>query len=111
METLSTESGTKDFIAVGTTLNRGEDLAVKGAVGVDSLLFVEGCDEQSTDVYLRSCGGSSRPECDSETMVQITSSLPRRSQRSRYGCLRYERLPRFVHGAKGLNALHIVTPT
>jgi CPSF A subunit region len=32
LETLSTESGRKDFIAVGTTINRGEDLAVKGAV-------------------------------------------------------------------------------
>lgn len=32
LETLSTESGHKDFIAVGTTINRGEDLAVKGAV-------------------------------------------------------------------------------
>ncbi len=28
LETLSTESGRKDFIAVGTTINRGEDLAV-----------------------------------------------------------------------------------
>lgn len=34
LETLSTETGTKDFIAVGTTINRGEDLAVKGAVSV-----------------------------------------------------------------------------
>ena len=33
LETSSTESGTKDFIAIGTTINRGEDLAVKGAVG------------------------------------------------------------------------------
>ena len=32
LETLSTESGHKHFIAVGTTINRGEDLAVKGAV-------------------------------------------------------------------------------
>ena len=32
LETLSTESGHKDFISVGTTINRGEDLAVKGAV-------------------------------------------------------------------------------
>jgi hypothetical protein len=32
LETVSTESGHKDFIAVGTTINRGEDLAVKGAV-------------------------------------------------------------------------------
>ncbi|KAG1848301.1 CPSF A subunit region-domain-containing protein [Suillus subalutaceus] len=31
LETTSTESGTKNFIAVGTTVNRGEDLAVKGA--------------------------------------------------------------------------------
>lgn len=32
LETQSTESGTKDFIVVGTTVNRGEDLAVRGAV-------------------------------------------------------------------------------
>ena len=32
LETMSTESGMRDFIAVGTTINRGEDLAVKGAV-------------------------------------------------------------------------------
>ncbi|KAG2030510.1 CPSF A subunit region-domain-containing protein [Suillus americanus] len=31
LETTSTESGAKNFIAVGTTVNRGEDLAVKGA--------------------------------------------------------------------------------
>ncbi|TFY75914.1 hypothetical protein EWM64_g8097, partial [Hericium alpestre] len=32
LETQSTESGQKNFIAVGTTINRGEDLAVKGAI-------------------------------------------------------------------------------
>jgi len=32
LETLSTESGSRDFIAVGTGIDRGEDLAVKGAV-------------------------------------------------------------------------------
>jgi hypothetical protein len=32
LETLSTETGSKEFIAVGTTIDRGEDLAVKGAV-------------------------------------------------------------------------------
>ncbi|EGO29249.1 hypothetical protein SERLADRAFT_445076 [Serpula lacrymans var. lacrymans S7.9] len=31
LETLSTETGSKDFIAVGTSIDRGEDLAVKGA--------------------------------------------------------------------------------
>ncbi|KXN92986.1 Protein CFT1 [Leucoagaricus sp. SymC.cos] len=31
LETAATETGTKDFIAVGTTIDRGEDLAVKGA--------------------------------------------------------------------------------
>ena len=36
LETMSTESGMKDFIAVGTTINRGEDLAVKGAVRTTS---------------------------------------------------------------------------
>ena len=38
LETLSTETGTKDFVAVSTTINRGEDLAVKGAVGTSRLL-------------------------------------------------------------------------
>jgi cleavage and polyadenylation specificity factor subunit 1 len=38
LETLSTESGTKDFIAIGTTINRGEDLAVKGAVSISSFV-------------------------------------------------------------------------
>lgn len=32
LETSSTENGIKDFIAVGTTINRGEDLAAKGSV-------------------------------------------------------------------------------
>lgn len=32
LETDSTEVGNKDFVAVGTTIFRGEDLAVKGAV-------------------------------------------------------------------------------
>ncbi|KIJ63088.1 hypothetical protein HYDPIDRAFT_29778 [Hydnomerulius pinastri MD-312] len=34
LETLSTETGNKDFIAVGTSIDRGEDLAVKGATYV-----------------------------------------------------------------------------
>jgi hypothetical protein len=32
LETSSTEAGVKEYIAVGTTINRGEDLAAKGAV-------------------------------------------------------------------------------
>lgn len=34
LETASTETGSKDFIAVGTTVDRGEDLAAKGSVGL-----------------------------------------------------------------------------
>ncbi|CCL98048.1 uncharacterized protein FIBRA_00042 [Fibroporia radiculosa] len=40
LETMSTETGTKDFIAVGTTINRGEDLAVKGAVYIFEIVEV-----------------------------------------------------------------------
>ncbi|KAI0777316.1 CPSF A subunit region-domain-containing protein [Trametes elegans] len=40
LETVSTESGMKDFIAVGTTINRGEDLAVKGAVYIFEIVEV-----------------------------------------------------------------------
>jgi cleavage and polyadenylation specificity factor subunit 1 len=32
LETSSAESGNKEFIAVGTTIDRGEDLAAKGSV-------------------------------------------------------------------------------
>jgi len=34
LETAATETGLKDFVAVGTTIDRGEDLAAKGAVSV-----------------------------------------------------------------------------
>ena len=34
LETLSTEAGNKDFIAVATSVHRGEDLAVRGAVRI-----------------------------------------------------------------------------
>ncbi|KAI0646665.1 CPSF A subunit region-domain-containing protein [Trametes meyenii] len=40
LETTSTESGMKDFVAVGTTINRGEDLAVKGAVYIFEIVEV-----------------------------------------------------------------------
>ncbi|KZT66632.1 hypothetical protein DAEQUDRAFT_714689 [Daedalea quercina L-15889] len=40
LESVSTETGTKDFIAVGTTINRGEDLAVKGAVYIFEVVEV-----------------------------------------------------------------------
>ncbi|KAH9849008.1 CPSF A subunit region-domain-containing protein [Lenzites betulinus] len=40
LETMSTESGMKDFIAVGTSINRGEDLAVKGAVYIFEIVEV-----------------------------------------------------------------------
>ncbi|KAL6299343.1 CPSF A subunit region-domain-containing protein [Sparassis latifolia] len=40
LETMSTESGTKDFIAVGTTVNRGEDLAIKGVVYIFEIVEV-----------------------------------------------------------------------
>jgi len=41
LETASTETGIKDFIVVGTTINRGEDLAAKGAVGPPTLFYTK----------------------------------------------------------------------
>ena len=38
LESLSTEEGQKEFIACGTTVFRGEDLAVKGAVCLPQLI-------------------------------------------------------------------------
>ncbi|KAF5380083.1 hypothetical protein D9615_006209 [Tricholomella constricta] len=40
LETSSTETGSKDFIAVGTTVNRGEDLAAKGATYIFEIVEV-----------------------------------------------------------------------
>ncbi|KAK7042372.1 protein CFT1 [Favolaschia claudopus] len=40
LETTSTETGSKEFIAVGTTINRGEDLAVKGSTYVFEIVEV-----------------------------------------------------------------------
>ncbi|KAG7097937.1 hypothetical protein E1B28_005248 [Marasmius oreades] len=40
LETSSTESGSKEFIAVGTTIDRGEDLAVKGATYIFEIVEV-----------------------------------------------------------------------
>ncbi|KIK53793.1 hypothetical protein GYMLUDRAFT_49207 [Collybiopsis luxurians FD-317 M1] len=40
LETASTETGLKEFIAVGTTINRGEDLAVKGATYIFEIVEV-----------------------------------------------------------------------
>ncbi|KAF5309321.1 hypothetical protein D9611_014402 [Ephemerocybe angulata] len=40
LETAATETGIKDFIAVGTTIDRGEDLAVKGAAYIFEIVEV-----------------------------------------------------------------------
>ncbi|KAH7882293.1 CPSF A subunit region-domain-containing protein [Phlebopus sp. FC_14] len=40
LETLSTETGSKEFIAVGTSIDRGEDLAVKGATYIFEIVEV-----------------------------------------------------------------------
>lgn len=40
LETVSTEAGVKDYVAVGTTINRGEDLAIKGAVYIFEIVEV-----------------------------------------------------------------------
>ncbi|THU95820.1 cleavage factor protein [Dendrothele bispora CBS 962.96] len=40
LETSSTETGNKQFIAVGTTINRGEDLATKGATYIFEIVEV-----------------------------------------------------------------------
>lgn len=52
LETSSTDNGSKDFIAVGTTINRGEDLAAKGAVGVPASTWIPRSDMIEPDLYL-----------------------------------------------------------
>lgn len=52
MESTSTEAGLKDFIVVGTTINRGEDLAVKGAVSIFRSTRIESSPEIKQQVYI-----------------------------------------------------------
>ncbi|KAG6812354.1 hypothetical protein H0H92_003254 [Tricholoma furcatifolium] len=40
LETAGTETGSKEFIAIGTTINRGEDLAAKGATYIFEIVEV-----------------------------------------------------------------------
>jgi hypothetical protein len=51
LETTSTESGSKNFIAVGTTINRGEDLAVKGAVCFPAAILFSANLFRKPDIY------------------------------------------------------------
>ena len=55
LESTSTETGVKDFIVVGTTINRGEDLAVKGAVSPFLTIMYHGIlrNHRSTSSKLR----------------------------------------------------------
>ena len=53
LETQSTDAGHKNFIAVGTTINRGEDLAVKGAVSFMSSVLETDFIYCALDLYLR----------------------------------------------------------
>ncbi|KAJ3476928.1 hypothetical protein NLI96_g10812 [Meripilus lineatus] len=53
LETMSTESGTKHFIAVGTTINRGEDLAARGAVYIFEVVEVVPDPNQSPKRWYR----------------------------------------------------------
>lgn len=50
LETASTETGSKEFIAVGTTIDRGEDLAAKGAVS--RIAFLTGQQMTSNQAYI-----------------------------------------------------------
>lgn len=54
LETTSTESGSKDYIAIGTTIDRGEDLAAKGTVSILNLSKIRKADYlKYLDIYLR----------------------------------------------------------
>lgn len=54
LETTSTESGSKDYIAIGTTIDRGEDLAAKGTVCILNLSKIRKADYlKYLDIYLR----------------------------------------------------------
>jgi CPSF A subunit region len=76
LETTSTETGSKEYIAVGTTINRGEDLAAKGTVGISRPFEIHNADAlKFLDIYLRDCRSCSRCGSFSQEMVQATTSL------------------------------------
>lgn len=105
LETVSTESGMKDFIAVGTTINRGEDLAVKGAVSaIRRMRDVPGLTRHVhaiLGVHLRDRRGGARPKHEHQALVEAQAAVPRRREGPRNLPVWHERLPRLVHGAEG----------
>lgn len=63
LESMSTEEGEKEFIACGTTVFRGEDLAVKGAVRpftITDIIVMLSCDVCPLDLYLRDRRGRTK---------------------------------------------------
>ena len=78
LETASTEAGTKDYIAVGTTIDRGEDLAAKGCVSttISQVTGLRTDDEQYQDVHFRNCGSRTGSVSESQAMVQASTALP-----------------------------------
>lgn len=58
LETLSTLSGVKEYVVAATTVYRGEDLAVKGAVSNTLQGMVSNA--YFSDLYIRNCGSRSR---------------------------------------------------
>jgi cleavage and polyadenylation specificity factor subunit 1 len=90
LETSSTETGSKQFIAVGTTINRGEDLAAKGAVcSFSSFLlsfFVLSLFLQFSGLYLSNADSSQTYIFEIVEVVPNASLAPKRWYKLRLRC-------------------------
>ena len=105
LETMSTESGVKDFIAVGTTINRGEDLAVKGAVRMfrDWSMWLK-LTWFHLGVRLWDCWGRTRRKYQCQALVETEALMSRWCEGSYHFPLRHEWLPCVFNGTKGVLA-------
>ncbi|KAH9984627.1 hypothetical protein BJV77DRAFT_965982 [Russula vinacea] len=82
LETLSTKPGHKDFISVGTTINRGEDLAIKGTTMMCQVPAMR-ASEQLEAAWDREVGVPPGVRMDSKTGCSSHTGLATRKQRDR----------------------------
>jgi hypothetical protein len=99
LETQSTEAGFKEFVAVATTIDRGEDLAVRGAVRPVASVEAAGVDRYPGIHlrYRRGCGSAGRA-----ATVQAPVDVQGRCEGPGDGAVRHERVSCVLHGPKGV---------
>jgi hypothetical protein len=101
LETLSTESGYKDFIALGMMINRGEDLAVKGAVSFLCANHLPGSSFRNQTYVSEIVEVVPDPGSDMKCSFMLHLRCRDKAKGPRDGGVRHRWLPCVVYGPEG----------